>query len=221
MRRRTVLGSVGSLFLAGCNGLRPSAASSTRPDATTARSVAAERTTTADKPMTSHQTTTTASPELGVETEYAFAERHAWNHWELTVTALDLTTTLRHGYHEETYELPDDEQLAVATVNVTNDGSHNRSWFAGRFAFVLGDQRVVEPVFDIEYPEDDTPIVVLPRVEHARQYETAGLPVGYEETEQLWLVSTFPRTVRRDEVGIGFDSSEFDEKRYEIRWVPE
>lgn len=215
MRRRAFVMLGGTVLFAGCSSTTSSDATTTelRPHET--ETTGASRT---DETETSRNTGATETPRLAVEDEYSFGEWHDLNDWAVTVRSLDLTTTFRVDDAERTFEMPDDQQLAIATVEVKND-STRRGWSAP-FGFVVDGTTVYETQMSFDHPEftHEVDIRQLERVEHQHQFQPEGLPVDAGETERLWAVAVVPRLVSRQRVQVGLEVGP-DDVLYPVRWT--
>lgn len=216
MKRRKVLAATGTaLGLAGC---------SFGPSRTNRRS---DTTSTSSKPPTgdtetSGTSTTTASPELTVETTYGFGEWHSTTDWKVTVTDLVLATEYQLEDETEPRQLPDGQQLAIATLDVRTDVESDGWVGDGGIAFVIDEERTLV-TSETEFPDPipgHTNLHELERVEHSRQYRTEGYGVTDDETGTVWYATVVDGSVARADVEIGFDDDFDDRKRYPIRWDP-
>lgn len=198
MNRRGFLAMFGSSLVAGCAGI---SSNSTGPDG-------------------DEVNPTTGEP---VEcTRYAFGDWHALDEWRVTVSSLDRTTTFHVDGVEREFEMPEDEQLVVATVRLENTTSETRGWAAGSFTILVGDT-TYEPQRAFEHPAFSYAVDVsrLRDVAHQEQFQTSGFGVAGGRTATLWLVAVVPRTVSRDETAVGYDDRFDDDVRYPVRWVPD
>lgn len=228
MRRRTLLAFGASALLAGCGG-------DGSPESRTRETTTAESATTASPRATGTtggrestrastetaraSTETTGTPELGVKHEHSFGEWYAFEDWRVTVRSLDLTTTFRVDGGDRTFEMPDGEQLAIATVDVENTAPSRHGW-ATAVGFVVG-EIVHEARIAFDHPEFESEVDVrqLRRVEHQKQFQAHGLPVDGGETARLWSVAVVPRSVTRGRVQVALQVAPRD-VRYPVRWTP-
>lgn len=220
MNRRTFVALGGTVLLTGCTG---DPLSETAEESTTKQTTeTTESAGTTDDARTAEDTTTTGTKtaRLGVTDEYSLGEWHTMDDWKVAVQSFELTATFRTDDAEETFEMPADEQLAIATAEVENTAAGRRGW-AIPFAFVVDRETVYKSQLSFDYPEFEYEVDIqqLERVEHQRQFQPEGLPVDSGETERLWAVSVLPRSVSHQQVEVGLETAP-DDVRYPIRWVP-
>lgn len=158
----------------------------------------------------------------GSPREYALGEWHAFDGWRVTVSSLDLGSTFRIDDAERAFEMPDGEQLAVATVRVENTADSRRGWAAGDFAVVAADGTAYDSRRAFDHPEfaHEVDVGDLRRVEHQEQFHASGLGVDAGETARLWVVAVLPAEETRERLAVGFDTPADDEVAYSIRWTP-
>lgn len=168
------------------------------------------------------RTTDEETPHLVVEQQYELGESHQFGDWAIAVTSLTLDMTFRLDHDDATYRMPDGEQLAVVTVEVTNTAESRNAWTDSPFALIAGD-RVFEERLGFDHPEFDDPVQMddLVRIDHLRRYAPSGHPVESGETVQSWVLFVLPRSLTREGIQIGFDDDLDDDAGYPIRWVPE
>lgn len=212
MDRRAILRRASMLalpLLVGCSGTQSTDTATSTPNGTTAP------TTTVPESTTDEET-----PHLVVEQEYDLGESHQFGDWTVAVTSVTLDTTFRTD-DDAPYRMPDGEQFAVVTVEVTNGTCSRKTWTDTPFVLVADDRLFVEqPGF--EHPDFDEPVQMddLTRVDHMRRYAPSGHPVEGDETVRSWLLFVFPRGLTREGIEVGFDGDLDDGRGYPIRWVP-
>lgn len=207
MKRRAFVTLSGCILFAGCSSETPSETTTTELRTQTPATEPTER------------PEVTETPQLDARNEYSLGEWHALDDWRVTVQSLELTTTFRVDDAEKSFEMPDDQQLAIATVDIENT-STRRGW-AIPFGFVVDGTTVYESQMSFDHPEFmyEVDIRQLRQVEHQRQFQPEALPVDADKTERLWAVAVLPRSVSRGEVQVGLETAP-DDVLYPIRWTP-
>lgn len=210
MKRRRVLALAGGALLAGCSAERPTGTPSREPS--TATAARTQESTGSPAP------TETETPTLDVRHRYSFGEWHSMDKWNVTVRTLDLPTTFRVDDGEAAYEMPADQQLALATAAVENTTESRRGW-SGRFGVITDDSAVYESQMAFDHPEfeDSVDVDDLQRVDHQRQFQPQALPVDPGETARVWAVAVIPRSLSRRRVHVGLETPPAD-VRYPVRW---
>lgn len=215
-RRKTIqmVGTVMTGTLAGCNSWEKS--DSTLPESPTKST---EEDTSPVKQSSTDSTRKTTKKEI--EQRYRFGEWHSDENWRMTVTSLSLKSTFGIDGEEMSYQMPDNEQLAIATLKIENTASTMDQWPDGGFVFVLDESNVIRPQMDFSHPEfeNDVNIVELQRVQHADQQYPEGMSVESGETRKLWHVSVVSRDIRRENVQIGYSGIPIGGNDYPIRWI--
>lgn len=150
--------------------------------------------------------------------------------WRFAVTDLELATTFTLDYPEQSYDTPDDTQLAFVTTAVAHPDSSSRKWHGSdSFVLLLKDGTTYTPQRRFEDLVFAKVISVsqFQRVEHSGQYSTHGYTVPAGETRRLWWVFALPRSISRGDVEIAFDGAvegpppDTLQSSYPVRWVPE
>lgn len=221
MNRREFLAALGaSTALAGCNGpwidQRRSTPSTNGPISTASPSPSPTK-----SPTPVPVCVDEGDTRLPVGEWYEGAVFYDGGRFQVTVSALALTTTFRDGYTDQRYEMPDDEQLAVATVRVVNQNSRPETWAGSQFSFVVSPCTAFESQYAFDHPDFEQPVTIsqLPQVDHARQHNREGYPLDPEERGRLWAVAVLPRDATRQDVEVGLELG--DERGLPVRWVPE
>lgn len=218
MSRRRVLRRGAALafpFLAGCNRLWSSDTRTSQDGTPKTTKRPTQRTPTPER------TTDENSLRLVVEERYALGESHTLHDWTIAVASVSLDTTFRLDHDDSTYRMPDEEQLVVVTVEITNRTDSRKAWTDAPFALIVEDQ-LFEEQLGFEHPDFDEPVQMddLAQIDHVRRYAPSGHPVEGGETVRSWVLFVLPRTLTQEQIEVGFDGDLDDEAGYPIRWVP-
>ena len=204
-------------LLAGCNGTFSSGTTEVSPTGTpvpTTEQPTEATTTTAEQ-------TTDETPSLAVEERYGLGESHTIDEWSIAVTTVSLDTTFQLDSDDTTYRMPEGEQLAVVTVEVTNTEDSRKTWAGVPFA-IIADGRLFDEQLGFDHPDFDGPVQMddLVQIDHVRRYAPSGYPVEGGETVRSWMLFVLPRDLTCERIEIGFDDDLEDDAGYPIRWVP-
>lgn len=222
MRRRALLAALAAF--AGC-GSQTGPGADTTPSPTRTAGTPATATPAAGTPTptaTDHPspTDTPNGPCLGGgETRYDLGEFHEVSFWRVAVTGVQLLTTpeLDDGTTEE---LPDDEQLALATVAVENRTEEGTVWSVGNnWGFVAASCDLYEPQSDV-YEErriNELSVKRLRQVDHQKQSTPDGFRLAAGERGTVWYATVLPRDVTLGDLEVGF---RWDYEPFRVRWVP-
>lgn len=149
--------------------------------------------------------------------------------WSFRVVSIDLRTEYTLEDVEETYEMPEGDQLAIAHLEVTNSVDDGYLGWTGAYRLaVVYDSRFYpswasRPTTleqEIELPDQIDDVDSLLGVEHQRQYLSEGFLVSAGETADLWLVTVIPREADQSDVAVGYDDDFGDQRVYPVRWLP-
>lgn len=232
MQRRRFLATLGtSTLLAGCSddsGPTP-AESGTPPD-----SDEPPPTTGTPRPTRTEDATPTATPEGTATPDETATPRRVGSgetlldvgEWydpgvvRFVVSKVTVTTTVRLDDSDESFEMPDGDQLALATVGVENTGDTRTSVVGYRFAFIDGRRRVYGSRQTFDHPDLGTVYSAeLRQVRHDDQFLADGYVLDAGERGTMWSVSILPRTVARSEVVVGYGPDGAD-GTLPVRWGP-
>lgn len=218
--RRALLASVatGVSVLAGCSD------TDRAPPTATSTNSLTETVTSTDPPATTSTDSPTGTPNEepcvdGGETRYRLGEYHEVSFWRLTVSSLELLTTLETD-DGTIYELPDDKQVALVTLGLKNTTDDTVVWSNGNnWGFITAPCTFYRPQVDVyeDSPKSQLDGDELQQVEHVRQYAPDGQPFDAGERGEAWELTVLPRDVPRDQLEIGF---RWSDTQFPIRWIP-
>lgn len=221
MNRRSVLRRGSTLaftFLAGCNGTQSSSSTTSPPNGTPSSTTERPTASTTTAP---DQTGDEKTPNLVVEQRYPLGESHSVRDWTIAVTSVPLETTFQLDHDQGTFQMPEDEQLAVVTVQITNRTDSQKAWTDAPFV-LIADAGLFYEQLGFDHPDFDEPVQMddLTQIDHVRRYAPSGHPVEGGETDRSWVLFVLPRALDRKQIEVGFDGDFDDDVGYPIRWVP-
>lgn len=215
------LAGMGTLVLAGCSSDGDPTTETPPPQTRTATETLIPTETHTEEP-TPTETPTQTEPPTETATpypsrRYQFGEWHDMDEWRITISEMELLTSFVTDDGEQ-YDMPDDEQLLIATVTVENL-EYDHSLFADRFMALTGEQAYKDrPAF--LHPElDSVSFRDLEQVDHQRQFGHKGVHIEVGERDDYWAVFVIPREIERSDLEIASNAGERD--GYPIRWIPD